>query len=478
MIMNTPLLEEKTSKMSLGKIMCVCASTLGFESAFNVLYSLTEPIMTKLSMSENARFICWLAGPLAGLLLLPIVGVLSDRCKSKLGRRRPYIIGGCAFTMLGFFLLYMLQIYGSKLPMIVVSISMFVLLFLNYASMNTMTGPSRALIGDIIPEEQQDIANSIASIFIGISSVLPNVFGGIGYFISDPTYSEKADSITLIFCIILTFICVTITCVTSKEEPIKDIEIHNENPFKQLFLAMKTIPSSILRACIIMILSWIANYMFTMMGTEFFMDEVFPPEESSRGLCFGMLVIASANALSFLYGCFHAYLSSRIGYKWTYAISHIIEALSLISVFFIHDPWPLFACLTFVGMAIANFNSTPYTIVGLAADENTMCVYMSVLSTCIDVSYLLANILINLCGSKIFNHFYKSSWPITRLQTLIGFSSIFAVITAIYSFFLKIPAYEESAEPVLYTQDREPNEYENVIISRPDEDEVNQCPEL
>ena len=129
-------------------------------------------------------------------------------------------------------------------------------------------------------------------------------------------------------------------------------------------------------------------------------------------------------------------------------------------------------------MAIANFNSTPYTIVGLAADENTMCVYMSILSACIDVSYLLANILINLCGSKIFNHFYRSSWSITRLQTLIGFSSVFAVITAIYAFFLKIPTIEESPEPILYTQDREPMEYENVIISKPDEDEVNQCPEL
>ena len=482
--MNTPLLEGKSKKYSIAKILGICASTLGFEQAFNALFSLSEPIMEKLDMKTTSKFVCWLAGPFAGLLILPMIGVFSDRCTSKLGRRRPFIIGGCIVTMIGFALLYILKIYGTKLSSTAVTICMFLVLFLNYGSINTMMGPSRALIGDVIPEEQQDVANSIASVLIGISSVLPNLVGGVGYFVKSSSYAEMADSLTLIFCFITIFVCVTITCCTAKESIQAPSKTKPGNPFKDVFLSLKSVPKPVAQSFVLIIMSWVANYMFTMMGTEFFMNEVFPAEDSAKGLCFGMLVIASSNAFSFIYGCFHASLSDCIGYKATYCISHIIEALSLASVFFVHNPWYLFACLTPIGMAIANFNSTPYSIVGLTCDDNTMGVYMSVLSTCIDISYLTANCLMNLAGSSIFCALHKSSWKITKLQTLIGASSVFALLTAVYSLFVKYPPKNANGEYDQLNGDNqeeqnEEEENKEIISKVPDEeDEVRNCPEL
>lgn len=441
--MQTPLLAESKRDCSIGHIFCVCASTLGFETAFNVLFSLSEPIMDELDLSSTAEFLCWLAGPIAGLTLLPIVGVWSDRCTSKFGRRRPFIVAGSFFTIIGFGLLLLLKAYSSRMNKTVRTVCMFFILFLNYASINTMMAPSRALIGDIIPEHQQDLANAIASILIGLSSVLPNIVGGVGYFIKNSSYSERAMNVTLYFCLGMIFCCVTTTLIVGKEQPLvlSEKDQVQENKFVQMFKEIKNMPSPIARACILMILSWVANYMYTMMGTDFFMQEVFATESQYKGLCFGMLVIASSNAFSFLYGCFHAKCVEVFGDKIVYGVSHLIEAISLASVFFVHNKWILLAFMTPIGMAITNFNSTPYALVSLAVNEELMGIYMSVLSSCIDISFIIANVSMNLGMGLVYDKFVPKSWGFTKLQVLIGISSLWAIAAAIFSAFIIVPKH-------------------------------------
>lgn len=440
---STPLLPPAQKECSLGHILCVCAATLGFETAFNVLFSLSEPIMDELNLSSTGKFLCWLSGPLAGLFLLPFVGIWSDRCRSKFGRRRPFIVGGSIFTLIGLGLLLLLKHYADKLSSLRKTISMFFILFINYASINTMMAPSRALIGDIIPEKQQDLANAIASVMVALSSVLPNIVGGVGYFTKNNSYSDRAENLTLYFCLAMIFICVTITVIAGKEKPYTEVneKKSDNNPIVQMFKEIKNMPSPIVRSCILMILSWVANYMYTMMGTDYFMNEVFAGDDPNKGLCFGMIVIACSNALSFVYGCFHANLVECFGDKLVYAVAHIIEAVSLTSVFYISNRWALLAIMAPIGIAIANFNSTPYTLVSLSVNEEMMGIYMSALSSCIDIAYIIANTTMNFALGTIYTKFVPKTWNVTRLQFLIGLSGIWAVITAIFSAFIIVPKH-------------------------------------
>ncbi|EAY23426.1 Major Facilitator Superfamily protein [Trichomonas vaginalis G3] len=426
------------------RIICICMSTLGFEMAFNVLFSLSEPIMASMNMSSTSQFLCWLSGPLAGVTLMPLIGVWSDNCKSRFGRRRPFIVGGCIFSVISFLLLLILKRVHEKFNAAGKTVSMLFILFFSYASINTIMAPSRALIGDIIPETRQGISNSIASVLIGLSSVLPNLVGGVGFFLKSETYSERADTVTMYFCLFILILSVIITVFASHEKPHVPAEEHHhhkKNPFVQMYEALKKMPKPIIRSCILMVLSWVANYTFTMLGTSFFMKEVFPEEQESKGLCFGMLVIACANLMSFIYGCVHPYVVNLIGCKTTYFISHIIEAVSLSCAFFVKNKWALLGLFTPIGIAITNFNSIPYELVSYTVTEEYMGVYMSILSTCIDVAYVLANLIMNLGLGNLVPKF-PSSWHLTRYQSLIGFAAVWAVLTAVFSLFIIVPDHK------------------------------------
>lgn len=457
---------QEEVKYNLFRILCVCASTLGFEMAFNVLFSLSEPIMASMNLTSTAQFLCWLSGPIAGVTLLPIVGIWSDNCKSKFGRRRPFIVGGCGVTIVSFLLLILLKKVHEKMNLYAKTACMLFILFISYAAINTIMAPSRALIGDLVPENKQNLANAVASILIGLSSVLPNLVGGVGFFIPNPKYSEKADNVTMYFCLVILIISVIVTSIVSREKSLEIKEHHKKtNPFVQMFKAFKDMPKPIFRACVLMVLSWIANYTYTMLGTSFFMSEVFPPGNEAKGLCFGMLCIACSNACSFIYGCVHTYVTNLIGYKATYCIAHVIEAVSLSTVFFIKDKWALLGLFVPIGIAITNFNSTPYAIVSYTVTDEFMGVYMSIISTCIDLAYVIANLVMNLGLGNLYTKF-PSSWNLKRYQSLIGFASVWAILTAIYSLFVIIPDHkieideeeEEVSESSDVEQDRPPEE--------------------
>lgn len=69
------------------------------------MFSAASPYLLSLGLSKSMMSIVFVAGPLSGLIVQPVVGVLSDGCKSRLGRRRPYMIGGCIVSSLAVLLL-------------------------------------------------------------------------------------------------------------------------------------------------------------------------------------------------------------------------------------------------------------------------------------------------------------------------------------------------------------------------------------
>lgn len=70
-----------------------------------IWHSLASPFLLSLGVSKSMMAVVFVAGPLSGLLAQPLVGVLSDSCKSKFGRRRPFIFGGVVVSSISVMLL-------------------------------------------------------------------------------------------------------------------------------------------------------------------------------------------------------------------------------------------------------------------------------------------------------------------------------------------------------------------------------------
>ena len=161
-------------------------------------------------------------GPISGLVVAPIVGVLSDRCTSSFGRRRPFILSGTIFCIIG-----MLTFANARritfdyLPAarLVAVLSFGVLDF----ATNAIMFPSRALLGDLLPPEQQHPVQSAAA----VTASLAEIIGGAYLF----SWKDPVTNIATIFLtasVILAISC-SISLVVCKERPMTKEELMEKN---------------------------------------------------------------------------------------------------------------------------------------------------------------------------------------------------------------------------------------------------------
>ena len=77
---------------------------LGLQFAWQMRIALAEPVTLSLGASPLLYSLIWLAGPFSGMVVQPIIGVLSDNTKSRFGRRRPYLLTGALITAIALWL--------------------------------------------------------------------------------------------------------------------------------------------------------------------------------------------------------------------------------------------------------------------------------------------------------------------------------------------------------------------------------------
>jgi len=430
--------------LSTWRIVGICSSMFGFQIVYSAIFALADPIMNSLKLSEESSLLAWSCGPLAGFLVQPIIGYYSDRCKSSWGKRRPFILFGCSLTWAGLIFLLILKEYGMNLARILKGFYLIVILFITFSSTNIYQAASRALIGDIVPTNQLDRANSIASIIISIASVFPNYIGGIGYFLNSITYATKVNSITIISSVSLTIISVLITLFCAKEVPNK-VDFAESNPFLEIYRAFRKIPKELIGISFVLFLSWISYFPFCIKITSFFENEVFPPSEKAKGLCFGMLTLGTSYVFVLIYGFIHDFIVAKIGLKNTFSFSLILESLCLSSVLFISDRWGLLLSLAPMGICFFVMNSVPFAILAKVIPESEMGIYIGVLNCFIVIGQQISNVVVIYYGMK----YYKQIVPeltISKIRASLGLSASVAIFASIICLFTDFPKGKSEIE--------------------------------
>lgn len=197
---------------------------LGIQFGFALQNANVSRIFQTLGADVENIPILWIAAPVTGLLVQPIIGYMSDKTWNRLGRRRPYFLFGAIFASIALFIM-------PNSPFLWVAAGM---LWIMDASINISMEPFRAFVGDMLPPEQRNQGFVMQSFFIGIgaviASLLPTILTQIFGVSNTAPEGIIPPSVKISFYIggIIFLIAVAWTVFRTKEYPPKDLEEFDE----------------------------------------------------------------------------------------------------------------------------------------------------------------------------------------------------------------------------------------------------------
>ncbi|PWN18480.1 hypothetical protein BCV69DRAFT_233639, partial [Microstroma glucosiphilum] len=161
------------------KLPLLTLGSLGTQIVWSVEMAYGTPYLLELGLSKAAMAAVYTAGPISGLVVQPLIGVLADRSTHRWGRRRPYLLASClscsAFVLLLGYARVLAELFG--LPSAVLLLTVIAIWGLDF-SVNAVMALNRALIFDMLPAEQQADGNAWLARLCGIGSIL-------GFFVGD-----------------------------------------------------------------------------------------------------------------------------------------------------------------------------------------------------------------------------------------------------------------------------------------------------
>ena len=162
-------------RLSLAQIINMSIGFMGIQFGFALQNANTSRIFSTLGANPDEIPILWVAAPLTGLLVQPIIGYMSDRTwHARWGRRRPFFFAGAILATIALI----------AMPQSSVLWMAGAILWIMDASINVSMEPFRAFVGDMLPKEQRTTGFSVQTFFIGvgamIASGLPSILDYFG----------------------------------------------------------------------------------------------------------------------------------------------------------------------------------------------------------------------------------------------------------------------------------------------------------
>ncbi len=392
---------ENKPRLSFWQIWNMSFGFLGIQFGWGLQMANMSPIYKYLGADEGSIGYLWLAGPLTGLLVQPIVGAMSDRTWNQLGRRRPYFLVGAVLASICLILMP-----NSSAVWMAAG-----LLWIMDASINITMEPFRAFVGDKLPEEQRTLGFVMQSFFIGIGSTLANALpyiltflGVVGVMKSGIPYS------TLIAFIVgaAAFLgAVLLTVFTTGEYPPDDMEAferkRNEGNIvgtiiREIGEAIVEMPKTMKQLAIVQFFTWFAlPFMWQYYGIAVARHVFGAADDKSdlfrQGTEWGGVCFAVYNFVCFLVAFAIPPLAAKIGRKGVHVFCLICGGLGLISTYFAVNPYFLWLGMAGVGIAWASILSMPYVILAGAIKPERMGVYMGVFNLFIVIPQVTQNLL-------------------------------------------------------------------------------------
>lgn len=380
---------------------------LGVQIGYSLQNGNTSRILSALGADVEHLSYFWLAAPLTGLLVQPIIGLSSDKTWTRLGRRIPFILVGAIISAMAMFFMPNSEAFAYIIPALAFGAIM--LVFMD-TSFNVTMQPFRALVGDMVSEKQRNIGYSIQSFLINtgavIGSLLPFVLTWLGV-ANTPAEGEKVAP-TVIWAFYfgggILLLTVLITSFTTKEYPPTEFEQYNnitaeEKTHKSLKSIVKDIPPTMWELAIVQFFSWFALFLMWVYTTSGIAQNVWHADpKDSTSLAFNEagnwvgVIFAAYSLFAALFSIIMARIATKFGRKPTYMASLFAGGIGLLSMVFIHNQYGLIVSMIGVGIAWAAILAMPYTILSAALPASRMGIYMGLFNATITIPQICAGL--------------------------------------------------------------------------------------
>ena len=393
---------------------------LGIQFGFALQNSNASRILQTFGADMEHLSWFWLAAPLTGFIIQPIIGYYSDRTWTRLGRRRPFFLTGAILAAVALLLMPNAGVFAHYLPPMFIGAGF---LMMMDASINVAMEPFRALVGDMLPADQTTQGFSIQTFLIGVGAVvgswLPYMLAewfGISKMAPD---GEIPDNVVFSFYIGAAVLIASIlwTVFTTKEYSPQQLaefqkeEINEEKTkFSDIFRDFVHMPKTMRRLGLVQFFSWIALFGMWVFTTPAVAQHIYGVAVGDThslayqdagnwvGIIFGVY-----NGVAMIYALFLPMIAGKLGRKLTHSLSLIAGSAGLLSVYFISDPNMLLFSMIGVGIAWGSILAMPYAILAPALPARKMGVYMGIFNIFITVPQIVNGVFGGLIIKRVFD---------------------------------------------------------------------------
>lgn len=405
---------------------------LGIQFGFALQGGFMSRIFQTLGADKADIPMLWIFAPLAGLLVQPIIGYMSDRTWSpRFGRRKPYFLIGAILASCAL-------IYMPHSPVLWVAVGSLLILD---SSINISMEPFRALVADLLPESQRSYGFIVQTLIIGIGTW---VASQLPWLLTQMGVSNEAEANVIPMNVKMAFLIgglvflasIIYTVLTTKEYPPDDLDAFEKekeatagfmNGVSEIFKNIAGMPKTMVKLGVVQFFSWFAFFTMWSMATPALTEHVFnaaKPDGSlfnmnngSEAAAYKAADLAYNNAADLVGSAMGTYgLSSmafaliltfaasrvNINRKWVHLFSLIIGGLGFLMMTQAQDQSTLHLCFIAIGFSWGSILSMPYAMLSSAIDPNKMGLYMGLFNMFIVIPQILAAVGLNIIYTTVF----------------------------------------------------------------------------
>ncbi len=374
---------------------------LGIQFGWGLQLANMSSIYEYLGASADKLPILWLAAPLTGLIVQPIIGYASDRTWNRLGRRRPYFLTGAILSSIALILMPRVSALWMAAGV----------LWILDASINISMEPFRAFVADMLPEEQRTRGFSMQSLFIGLGAVVASALPWMlqnWFHVGAGSGGHIPWRVQLSFYIgAAVFLSAVLwTIRTTREYPPEDMAAFRRMKAEKRSLAesaneimdsVAAMPVTMKQLAWVQIATWLGLFCMWLYFPVAVARNVFgAPDQNSplyaegvdwAGLCFSMY-----SAVCFVWSFAMPALARMLGRKNTHSLCLLCGAAGLLSVAVIHNKYLLLFSMVGVGIAWASTLAMPYAILAGSLPAEKTGIYMGIFNFFIVTPEIVASL--------------------------------------------------------------------------------------
>ncbi|RDC63867.1 MFS transporter [Adhaeribacter pallidiroseus] len=383
-------------RLSFWQIFNMSFGFLGIQFGFALQNGNASRILQTFGADVEHLSLFWLAAPITGMIVQPIIGHYSDRTWNRLGRRRPYFLSGAILSALALIIMPNSAVLANLLPPILIGAGM---LMIMDASFNVAMEPFRALVADNLPDAQRSDGFSVQTFLIGVGAVvgslLPYIMAEYLGISKTAAPGQIPDNVLYSFYTGAVFLIGTIiwTVITTKEySPAEYAKYHPDEQGEEeqkglltIFTDFSKMPITMRQLGLVQFFSWFALFSMWVYSLPAIANHIYhvaPGDTSSAkfadagnwvGFLFGIY-----NGVSAIYALFLPAIARVTSRKMAHAISLTAGGIGLLSIFFIQNPDYLILSMIGVGLAWGSILAMPYAILSSSIPAKKMGVYMGI----------------------------------------------------------------------------------------------------